>query len=95
MAASALEAAQNLYDYACGNAVKIAEIKAAFDAAVTGGLLTKGGSGDVTSASKNNVSMQKTVGLPETQRISAMQMALAGLQANTRPSNRTFARYYY
>jgi hypothetical protein len=55
--------------------------------------LTKGGTDNVTSASKNNVSMQKTVGLPEQHRITAMRMALTGLSANTRPSNRTYPRY--
>ena len=94
MAASALEAAQNLYDYAIGDATRIAEVQTAFSTAVSSGLLTKGGTDNVTSASKNNVSMQKTVGLSETQRISALRMAIAGLAANTRPSNRTFARYY-
>lgn len=94
MAASALEAAQNLYDYAIGDATRIAEVQSAFSSAVSGGLLTKGGTDNVTSAAKNNVSMQKTVGLTETQRISALRMAIAGLAATTRPSNRTFARYY-
>ena len=94
MAASALTTAQELYDYACGNPARIAEIAAAFDAAISAGVLTRGGSSDLTSASKNGVSYQKTVGLTESQRISAMQIAIRGLDNNTRPSTRTFARYY-
>lgn len=93
MAGSALQAAQDIYDYAVGDAVRIAEVQTAFDASISSGLLTKGGTDNVTSASKNNVSMQKTVGLPEQHRITAMKLALNGLLANTRPSNRTFPRY--
>lgn len=93
MAADATEAAKTLYDYACGNAAKIAEIQAAYDSAVSSGLLTKGGTGDITSATKNGVTYQKTIGLSETQRITAMRIALAGLAANTRPSSRTLARF--
>ena len=94
MAANAFQAAQDLYDYACGNPARIAEVKAAYDSAVSSGLLTKGGTADITSATKNGVSYQKTVGLAETQRISAMRIAITGLEANTRPSTRTFARYF-
>lgn len=93
MAGSALQAAQDIYDYAVGDAVRIAEVQTAFDASISSGLLAKGGTDNVTSASKNNVSMQKTVGLPEQHRITAMKLALNGLFANTRPSNRTFPRY--
>jgi hypothetical protein len=93
MAGSALQAAQDLYDYARGDALRTAEIETALSSAVSSGLLTKGGTDNVTSASKNSVSMQKTVGLPEQHRITAMRMALNALACNTRPSNRTFARY--
>jgi hypothetical protein len=93
MAASAFEAAQNLYDYACGNASRIAEVKAAYDTAVSGGLLTKGGTDNITSATKNGVSYQKTVGLPESLRITALRIAVLGLENNTRPSTRTYARF--
>jgi hypothetical protein len=93
MAANSFQAAQDIYDYACGDAAKIVEVKAAYSTAVSAGLLTKGGTDNVTSASKNGVSYQKTVGLTESQRISAMQIAIRGLDNNTRPSTRTFARY--
>ena len=93
MAANAFQAAQDIYDYAFGDATRIAEVKTAFASAVSGGLLAKGGTDNVTSASKNGVSYQKTVGLTESQRISAMQIAVRGLDNNTRPSNRTFPRY--
>ncbi len=94
MAANAFQAAQDIYDYACGNPGRIAEVKAAYDSAVSSGLLTKGGTGNVTSATKNGVTYQKSVGLSEDQRISAMQIAIKGLDNNTRPSTRTFARYF-
>ena len=93
MAANAFQAAQDIYDYACGDVGRIAEVQLAYSTAVSAGLLTKGGTADVTSASKNGVSYQKTVGLPEAQRISAMRIALACLSAKTRPSTRTHARF--
>lgn len=93
MAANTFHAAQDIYDYAFGNASRIAEVKAEYASAVSAGYLTKGGTDNVTSASKNGVAMQKTVGLTESQRISAMNIAIRGLDANTRPSTRTFARY--
>ena len=93
MAANAFEAAQDIYDYAHGNASRIAEVEAAFSTAVSSGILTKGGTDNVTSASKNGVSYQKTVGLTESQRIYAMRIALAGLRACTRPSSRTYVRF--
>jgi transcriptional regulator GlxA family with amidase domain len=94
MAANAFQAAQDIYDYAFGDTTRIAEVKTALASAVSSGLLTKGGTDNVTSASKNGVSYQKTVGLTESQRISAMQIAVRGLDNNTRPSTRTFARYF-
>lgn len=94
MAANAFQAAQDLYDYACGNVGRIAEVKAAYSSAVSAGLLTKGGTDNVTSATKNGVSYQKTVGLPEAHRITALRIAITGLENNTRPSTRTFARYF-
>lgn len=94
MAANPFQAAQDIYDYACGNAARIAEVKAAYSSAVSSGLLTKGGTDNVTSATKNGVTFQKTVGLTESQRISAMQIAIKGLENATRPSTHTFARYY-
>jgi hypothetical protein len=92
MAGSALQAAQDLYDYARGDALRTAEIETALSSAVSSGLLTKGGTDNVTSASKNSVSMQKTVGLPEQHRITAMRIAIAGLKNNTRPSTAVHAR---
>lgn len=94
MAANAFQAAQDLYDYAYGDPKRIAAVKAEYASAVAGGLLTKGGTDNVTSATKNGVTMQKTVGLTESQRISAMNIAIRGLENNTRPSTRTFARYF-
>lgn len=93
MAANAFQAAQDIYDYATGDPKRIAEVKAAYLSAVSSGLLTKGGTDNVTSATKNGVSYQKTVGLTESQRISAMQIAIRGLDNSTRPSTRTFVRF--
>jgi len=93
MAASALTTAQELYDYACGNPARIAEVAAAFDAAVSAGVLTRGGSSDLTSASKNGVSYQKTVGLSEVDRRAALRIARACLSAGVRPSSRSYVRF--
>lgn len=93
MAANVFQAAQDIYDYAVGDATRIAEVKAAYTSAVSSGYLTKGGTDSVTSATKNGVTFQKVVGLTEPQRISAMQIAIRGLDNNTRPSTRTYARY--
>lgn len=92
MAANAFQAAQDLYDYAVGNSGRIASVKAAFDSAVSTGILTKGGTDNVTSATKNGVTMQKTVGLTESQRITALRIAVAGLENNTRPSTAAYGR---
>ena len=94
MAANPFTAAQDLYDYAHGKPDRVAAVKAAFESAVSAGLLTKGGTDNVTSATKNGVTYQKTVGLTESQRISAMRIAITGMDNNTRPSTRTFARYF-
>lgn len=94
MAANAFQAAQDIYDYAVGDPSRIAAVKAEYASAVSAGYLTKGGTDNVTSATKNGVTMQKSVGLTEQQRISAIQIAIRGLEANTRPSTRTFARYF-
>jgi hypothetical protein len=93
MAANAFQAAQDIYDYAFGDAIRIASVKTEFASAVSAGYLTKGGTDNVTSATKNGVSYQKTVGLPESHRISAMRIAIIGLDNNTRPSSRTFVRF--
>jgi len=86
MAASVYSVARNLYAYACGNAARIAEIQTAFDASMSGGALTKGGLDAVTSATKNSVTMQKMVGMSETDRQTAMRYAITWLQAGIAPS---------
>lgn len=92
MAANAFQAAQDIYDYACGDPKRIAEVKAAYASAVSSGILTKGGTDNVTGATKNGVTMQKTVGLTESQRITAMKIAISGLENNTRPSTTAYGR---
>jgi hypothetical protein len=88
-----IQAACQLYDYACGDASKAAEIENELNSAISSGLLTKGGMADVTSASKNGVAYSKTVSLKESERIQAMRTALICLKNHTRPSSRSFARF--
>lgn len=93
MADSPLSIAQDLFVYARCNPSRIAEVKAAFDAAVSAGPLTRGGLSDVTSATKNGVSYQKTVNLSESNRIYALRTAIAALDSDTYPSSRSYARF--
>lgn len=93
MAAGPLREAQKLFTWAHGNAARIAQVEAAFDTAMTGGVLTKGGTDSVIAATKNGVSMQKIVGLSETVRSDALEMAVLCLRANTYPSSRSQARF--
>lgn len=88
--ASAYQTAIDLFHGAYGNATRIASIQSAFDGAWDGAL-TKGGMDSINSASKNNISMQKLVGLSEPDRIRAMRWALKWLDAGICPSSRTLA----
>jgi hypothetical protein len=94
MAANPTREAGKLYRWACGNPKRIAAIREAFDAAMEGGALTKGGTDSVTSASKNGVSYQKVIGLSEVQRTDALDLALTYLQAGFPPSSRTIGRFF-
>ena len=90
---TALSTAQDLFVYARGNPSRIIDVKAAFDAAITSGPLSKGGLSDVTAATKNGVSYQKTVGLSESDRITALRWAFAALESDIYPGSRSFARF--
>jgi hypothetical protein len=94
MAANPTREAGKLYRWACGNPKRIAAIRDAFDAAMEGGALTKGGTDSVTSASKNGVSYQKVIGLTEPQRSDTLDLALTYLEAGIRPSSRTIGRFF-
>jgi hypothetical protein len=88
MAASHIRAtALNLYHWAKGNQDRIDQIRVSFDAAMSGPLAA-GGMDSVTSATKNGVSMQKLVGLSETDRVTALRMAIDWLESGM-PSSRT------
>lgn len=94
MAASVHTVARNLYYWAKGNPARMADIQTAFDSAVSGGALSKGGMDSVTSATKNGVTMQKMVGLHEGDRQTALRLALQYLEAGILPSSsRAFGRF--
>lgn len=94
MPSNAKEVARNLFFYAKGNPQRIASIQAAFDASVAGAL-TKGGMDVISSASKNNVSMTKLVGMNETDRQNALRWALQYLMAGFVPSqSRSAGRFF-
>jgi hypothetical protein len=94
MASDVYKVARNLFTWAYGNSKRINQIKAAFDDAVSGGALTKGGLDNVTSANKNGVSMSKTIGLDEASRQTSLRIALQWLDAGyAPPTGRTLARF--
>jgi selenophosphate synthetase-related protein len=94
MPSNAIDVAKNLFHYAKGNPKRIADIQSAFDSSVSGAL-TKGGMDLITSAAKNNVSMQKLVGMNEVDRQNALRWALQYLMNGFVPSQtRSIARFY-
>lgn len=94
MAATVHTVARNLYHWAKCNPARIADIRAAFDEAVSGGALTKGGMDSVTSATKNGVTMQKMVGLNEGDRQTALRLALQYLEEGMAPARSySFGRF--
>jgi hypothetical protein len=87
------QVAQNLFHYARGNADRIAAIRAAFDASMTGAL-TKGGMDSLTGAMKNGVNMTRLVGMNEQDRQTALRMASEWLAVGFMPSqSRSFGRF--
>jgi hypothetical protein len=94
MAANATDVARNLFQYAVGDAGRIAAIQAAFDSSVAGAL-TKGGMDMMTSATKNSVTMQKMIGLNEGDRQNALRLALDYLTAGFVPmQSKSRARFF-
>ena len=85
MAADVYSVARNLFAWAKGDQMRISQVQEAFDAAVSGGALTKGGMDSVSSASKNGVSMTKLVGLDEGSRQTTLRLALQWLDAGRAP----------
>lgn len=93
MAANPKEVARNLFYYAQGNPQRVASIRSAFDASVSGAL-TKGGMDSITSATKNSVTMQKMIGLNESDRQNALRWALDYLQYGFVPAqSRSIGRF--
>jgi hypothetical protein len=93
MAANPKEVARNLFYYAQGNPQRIASIRSAFDSSVAGAL-TKGGLDSITSATKNSVTMQKMIGLNESDRQNALRWALDYLQNGFIPAqSRSLGRF--
>ena len=80
MASSVHSVALNLFYWAKDDPSRIAQIRTAFDAAMTAGALTKGGLDAVIQATKNSVTMQKTVGMSENDRQTALRWALKWLE---------------
>lgn len=89
MAATVYSTAHNLFQWAYGDASRVADIRAAFDNAISGGAITKGGMDSVTSAGKNGVTMTKLVGLDEGSRQTALRLALTWLNQGFAPGNRS------
>jgi len=93
MAANPRDVARNLFLYARGDAKRVGDIRNAFELAMTGAL-TKGGMDSLTNATKNNVSMSKLVGLNESDRQTALRLAIEWIDAGFVPSqSRGFARF--
>lgn len=88
MAATAYDTAKEIFFWANGNAERTADVQAAYDAAGANPI-AKGGLDSVLSATKNNVTMQKTVGLGELDRVKALRWALTWLDLGYMPSRRT------
>ena len=89
--ASAQSVATDIYHWACGDSSRIGQVRAAYDTAVSAGVLVKGGMDSVQSATKNGVTMQKMIGLGEGERITALRIAITHLEAGYPPSSRTRA----
>jgi hypothetical protein len=89
MAATTYSTAHNLYQWAVGDASRVADIRAAFDSAISGGALTKGGMDSITSAGKNGVTMSKIVQLDESSRQTALRLALSWLNQGFAPGTRS------
>jgi hypothetical protein len=91
MAASTYDVARNLFEWARGDEVRIGQINAAFDAAVTGGALAKGGLNSIGSGTKNGVTAQMVIGLPENDRITALRLVKGWLAQGFCPGRRSRA----
>jgi hypothetical protein len=88
MAASSPHAvARRLFKWAFGNQERTAAIDTAFDAAMTGAL-SKGGLNNLSSSSKNAISITMQQGMSEPDRQMALELARDWLAAGIMPSNR-------
>ena len=92
MAADILSLAQDFYDGAIDDATERAALIAdskTLRAAVRQGTQT----GTIISASKNGVNYATRPEFSISERLKAMSWAIQGLNANTRPSSRSFVRF--
>ncbi len=93
MAATAYDTAREIFFWAKDNETRTADVQAAYDLAGANPI-AKGGLDSVLSATKNNVTMQKTVGLSELDRVKALRWALQWLDAGRMPSKRTIGVFF-
>jgi hypothetical protein len=92
MAATVYSVARNWFAWANGNPKNTTAIRSAFNDCMSGSL-GKGGMDSVTSASKNGISMQKTVGMSESERMDALRIAIQWLDQGFVTSNRSLGRF--
>jgi len=92
MAADILSLAQSYYDAAACSPAEKAALES--DAASLRSAIRRGTkSGSITSATKNGVNYQQRPDLSPMENLKAMDWALRGLAASTRPSSKSYARF--
>ena len=89
MAATTYSTAHNLYQWAVGDASRVADIKQEFDSSIANGALKKGGMDSITNAQKNGIGMTKQVGQDESSRQTALRLALSWLNQGFAPGTRS------
>jgi hypothetical protein len=92
MAGNVHSVARNWFVWAHRDAKNTNAIKKAFNDCMSGSL-GKGGMDSVTSAAKNGISMQKTVGMSESERMDALRIAIQWLDQGFVTSNRSLGRF--
>jgi hypothetical protein len=92
MAGNVYSVARNWFTWAHRDAKNTNAIRKAFNDCMAGSL-GKGGLDVVTSASKNGISMQKTVGMSESERMDALRIAIQWLDQGFVTSNRSLGRF--
>jgi pantoate kinase len=90
--ADVLGFAQDLYDDAREDPSLVAEYRAERKALMEG-IRNGTGTGDIISGTKNGASYTKRVGFSLDERLSALRIAINGLDCNVRPSNVGYTRF--